>query len=48
MEDLENYGFVIDYHMNFNFARGPKAYLDIGPMVSVEQKRMLAHHLHLA
>ena len=48
LEDLGNSGFAIDYHRNLNFARGPKAYLDVGPMVSIEQQRLLAHHLHLS
>ena len=34
--------------MNLNFSRGPKAYLDVGPMVSIEQQRILSHHLHLS
>ena len=48
MEDLWNYDFSIDYHMNLNFARGPEAYLDVGPMVGVEKQRILAHYLHLS
>ena len=48
VEDLGNYGFSIDYHMNLNFARGPEAYLDVEPMVSIEQQRILSHHLHLS
>ena len=25
LEDLGDYNFVIDYHMNLNFSKGPKA-----------------------
>jgi len=42
VDDLGYCGFVIDYHMNLNFARGLEAYLD------VEQQRILAHHPHLS
>ena len=48
VEGLGYYGFAIDYHMNLNFARGPKAYLDVGPMVGIKQQRIVAHHLHLS
>ena len=48
MEDLENYGFSIHYHMNLNVAKGPEAYLNVGPMAGIEQQKILAHHLHLS
>ena len=48
LEDLGYYDFSIDYHIDLNFAKGPEAYLDVGPMVGVEQQRILAHHLHLS
>lgn len=31
-----------------NFAKDLKAYLDIEPMVGVEQQKILSHHLHLS
>ena len=48
VEDLGDYDFSTDYHMNLNFAKGPKAYLDVGPMVYVMEQKILAHHLHLS
>ena len=48
VEDLGNYNFYIDYNMNLNFVRIPKAYLDVGPMVVIKQQRILSHHLHLS
>ena len=48
VEDLGNYSFSIDFHMNLNFLECPKEYLDVGPMVGVEQQKVLAHHLHLS
>ena len=47
-EDIGNYSFAIDYHMNLNFAKGLEAYLDIRPMVGVEKQKILSHHLHLS
>ena len=48
VEGLGYCSFYIDYHRNLNFAKGLEAYLDVEPMVSVEQQRILAHHLHLS
>ena len=48
MEDLGNYSFAIDYHMNLNFVKVLEAYLDAGPMVGIDQQKILAHHLHLS
>ena len=48
MGDLGNYNFAIDYHMNLNFAKGPEAYLDIGIVAGIKQRKTLSHHLHLS
>ena len=48
VEDLRNYSFSIDYHMNLNFAKGLEVYLHVEPMVRIEKQRILAHHLHLS
>ena len=37
VEDLGDYSFAIDYHMNLNFAMDSEVYLDVGPMAIIEQ-----------